>query len=84
MTGLKLKNAIILRPHLELQQEIATWCLQNSVSYTPRQWSTRTTESLVKKTSFGQHMFRALKALGKALAAKSPSHPFEAYPYATI
>jgi len=82
MTGVKLEDVIILRPHLALQREIAAWCLQHSVPYTPMQWTKRTTESLVKKRSFGQQLYRALKALGKAMMSKSPSHPFEAYQYA--
>ncbi len=72
MTGLKLANTVVLRPHLALQQEIAEWCSRQGVAYTPRQWTRPGDGSLVKKTTLGRQLCRALRAVGRALTAKSP------------
>jgi len=82
MTGVTLERTVILRPHLALQREIAAWCLQHHIPYAPREWTHGPTESVVKNTTFGRRLCRALKTVGKALTAKSPSYPSEAYHFA--
>lgn len=83
MTGVKLVNPVILRPHLALQREIAEWCMERDVPYTPRQWTKSTTENVAKKLSCSRQIYKAVKALNRFLTNKSPSHPFETYQYAS-
>ena len=84
MTGVKLVNPVILRPNLALQREIAAWCREYGVPYTPRQWTKDSGKTKTSsKRSCSRQLLAAGRAVGKFLVSRSPNHPFESYQYAT-
>ena len=76
LSGVKLVYPIILRPNLELQQEIEVWSHQQDLPYTPRQWTSEATEpeanSRSTRMTSSQKLLAALKAVCKLFLPSSP------------